>query len=186
MESNNVNTPLAETNTQTSNAGTSKPIDNNVYLCRIECAIRRKPNTIGLPGQDPAERTYRIGASLDNKTRGNLKGITDLLETKFMPEIIGLSINDPLYRKGIEDYWSSISKVVPHDEITLKEHEKGLVIKIEFHVIGKSRKESFDALPSIVAKVEQLNKLLVTAKKDLTTGQDSTTMLATIFVIYVI
>lgn len=143
--------------------------DKAKYLCTIECSIRRKANTTGLPGQDPAERSYRIGASLDGKTRTNLKGISGQLEARFMPEIIGVSPTDPTFRRSIEEYWSSINKPVPHDEPFLKEHERGARIKIAFHVIGKSRKERMDKLESVSTKIEYLNTLLTTSIKDLPT-----------------
>lgn len=172
MESNNVNTASAV-------AEPSKTIDNTSYLCKIECSIRRKPSTVGLPGQDPAERVYKIGASLDSRTRGNLKGISGDLENMFMPEIIGLGVNDPLFRKGIEEYWSSISRVVPHDEKTQKEHEMGLIITINFHLLTKARKERFDALVTVQEKMELLNKLLVTYRKD-ANGNETTQPVASL------
>lgn len=177
MESTNVNTPST---TATPIVGQSKPIDNTTYLCKIQCSIRRKPSTVGLPGQDPAERVYKIGASLDSRTRGNLKGISGELETKYMPEIIGLGHNDPLFRKGIEEYWSSISRVVPHDESYQKEHEKGLVLEIQFHILGKVRKDRFDSLISVEEKLNHLNELVLKYKKDPITNVDTNQALAII------
>lgn len=136
--------------------------DNKSYLCTVQCAIRRKPNLIGLPGQDPAERIYRIGASLDGRTKGNLKGISGELEIKFMPEVVGISANDPGFRRAIEEYWSSIGKAVPADEPFLRDHEKGIKLSLEFRVIGKAKKEQFDAILKVEEKMETLNKWLVT------------------------
>jgi len=52
------------------------------YLITVEVAIRRRPGMVGLPGADPAERVYRIGSSLDARSRGALKGISG--ELKFL------------------------------------------------------------------------------------------------------
>lgn len=129
--------------------------------CTIQCAIRRKPDLIALPGQDPAERVYKIGASLDGRTKGNLKGISGDLEQKFMPEIVGVSPNDATFRRSIEEYWASISKIVPADEPFLKEHEKGVKIEVTFKLLGKARKERFATLSSVEEKIEYLNKVLL-------------------------
>ncbi len=149
-------------------------VDNNYYSVTIECAIRRKPGMIALPGQDPAERLYRIGSSLDRTTRSSLKGISGELEMKFMPEIIGVSPNDPTFRRSINEYWSSISRPVPHDEDHLKEHLRGIPIKLKFDVLGKSRKERIDATTSVEEKLEIVNNYLVkkTKTNDGTDGLD--------------
>ncbi len=129
--------------------------------CTISCAIRRKPNLIALPGQDPAERIYKIGASLDGRTKGNLKGIAGELEQKFMPVIVGVSANDATFRRSIEEYWASITRIVPPDEPFLKDHEKGVKIVLTFNLLGKARKERFTALVSVEEKIEFLNKVLL-------------------------
>jgi hypothetical protein len=138
------------------------------YLTSITCSIRRKPNTVGLPGQDPNERRYRIGASLDTRSNGNKKGVTDKLELLFMPSILGVSHNDPTFRRVVDEYWSGISRFIPADEPFLKDHEKGEVLKITFDVVGKIRKEKIANLGSIEEKVDYLNTLLVTTIKDTT------------------
>ena len=140
----------------------STPIDNKVYSGTIQCAIRRRPGLVGLPGQNPEERIYKIGASLDVRSRGNLRGVTGELESKFMPSIIGLSINDPGYRKAVEEYWSSIGKPVPADEDHKKDHEKGIKIYIEYTVVGKARKERLDSALKVAEKLELLGKWLIT------------------------
>lgn len=142
-----------------------KLVDNEYYSVTIECAIRRKPGMIALPGQDPAERLYRIGASLDRTTRSSLKGISGELELKFMPEIIGVSPNDPTFRRSINEYWSSISRPVPHDEEHLKEHLRGIPIKLKFDVLGKARKERLDKIMSVEEKLNILNDYLVKKTK---------------------
>jgi hypothetical protein len=155
-------------NTAPAQAGQSNTVgqDSNLYNCTIDCSIRRKVNTMGLPGQDPAERIYRIGASLDRRTGGNLKGISGDLEKKFMPEIVGVNTVDAGFRKAVEIYWSSISKIIPHDEPMLKEHEKGERVKVSFKVLGKARKERFDSITTVEKKIEMLNTLLTTPIKD--------------------
>lgn len=146
-----------------SNAGASETnVGTEKFKCVIKCAIRRKPGMVGLPGQDPNERSYRIGASLDSRTQKNLKGISGDLELKFMPEIIGISATDPQYRIRIEEYWSSISKVVPADNENLREHERGVPLNIEFTIIGKVRRDSFDRLTTLESKMEFLNTNLLT------------------------
>jgi len=155
----------------TSTVQEKKAVDSNYYNVTVECAIRRKPGMIGLPGQDPAERVYRIGSSLDRTTRSSLKGISGELELKFMPEIIGTSTNDPKFRQNINDYWSTISRTVPHDEDHLKEHQRGIPIKLKFNVLGKARQEKFNATDSIQEKIEMLN-LALTKKTKTTDGSE--------------
>lgn len=144
-----------------------KVVDNNYYAVSIECAVRRKPGMEALPGQDPAERIYRIGSSLDRTTRSSLKGISGELELRFMPEIIGVSPNDPTFRRSINEYWSSISRAVPHDEDHLKEHLRGIPIKLKFNVLGKARKEKIDSTDSVEEKINILNSYLPKRSKTL-------------------
>lgn len=153
------------TNNSVSNS-TPVVADTTQYECSIQCAIRRKAGMQVLPGQDPAEQVYRIGASLDGKTRGNLKGITGLLEQAYMPEVIGHSANDPKFRVQVEDYWSSIGKPVPPDEPFLKGHEMGIKISIRFIITGKKRKEKFEALNNVEEKIAYLKELLEHPLKD--------------------
>jgi hypothetical protein len=134
--------------------------DESKHQCSVVCSIRRKPNNTALPGQDPAERTYKVGASLDLKTRANLKGVTGDLEMLFMPSLIGISDNDPLFRRNVDDYWASISRPVPHDEVFLKDHEKGIAINIKLTVLGKARKERLDSIIGIEDKVAKVNELI--------------------------
>ena len=160
------NTPNAVSNKEQSNGtsvATPSKQDTNKYICTIQCAIRRRPGLVALPGQDPAERVYKIGASLDARTRGNLKGISGDLEAKFMPELVGVSINAPEFRKSVEVYWSSISRPVPADEPFLKDYEKGIPINIKFTVVGQARKERIDNTIKVEEKIELLNKYLLTS-----------------------
>ncbi len=157
MENQNNTNP-----TQGTSNATPLKVDNAKSLCTIQCAIRRKPGLVALPGQDPAERVYKIGASLDNRTKGNLKGISGDLELKFMPEIVGISHNDAGFRRAVEEYWSSIGRAVPADEPFLKDYEKGIKINIQFHVLGEARKEKFNKLLKVEDKIEALNTWLVT------------------------
>lgn len=137
------------------------PKDNNYYNCTIQCCIRRKPNMMSLPGQDPAEKIYRIGSALDSKTRRDLKGISGDLERMFMPSIVGLSSNDPKFGEAVSEYWSSIARVVPHDEPFLKDYEKGIKFNIIVRVLGKAKKERLDALGKVNEKIEWLNENLI-------------------------
>ena len=155
---------MENANTATQGLSNATPKAENVqtYVTSITCSIRRKPNTVGLPGQDPNERRYRIGASLDIRSNGNKKGVTDKLELLFMPSILGVSHNDPTFRRVVDEYWSGISRFIPADESFLKEHEKGEVLKITFDIVGQTRKEKIAGLSNIEQKVEYLNTLLVT------------------------
>ena len=74
------------------------------YRINVQCAIRRKPTLIGLPGADPNERIYRIGSCLDIKTSKNLKGIEGELEKMLMPNIIGINSTDNHFQQHINDY----------------------------------------------------------------------------------
>jgi hypothetical protein len=135
--------------------------DNSYHRVVLQCCIRRKPLSMGLPGQDPAERIYKIGSSLDSRAKGNLKGISGDLELKFMPEIVALSSNDPQYRTAIDEYWSSISATVPPDEPFLAEHLMGVPIKLVFKVLGKARKEKVENYVTIEERLKVLNQFLL-------------------------
>lgn len=155
-ETNGNNNPKSD---QTSSTTLVK--DNKYYKVVINCTIRRKSNTVGLPGQDPAERIYRIGSSLDSRAKGNLKGISGELEQKYMPEIVALSHNDPNYRTAIDEYWASISATIPPDEPFLADHLKGLPIKLEFKVLGTARKEKIENYTSVEEKLKVINEYLL-------------------------
>lgn len=137
--------------------------DDKYQKVIIQCCIRRKSgiSSLGLPGQDPAERIYKIGSSLDSRAKGNLKGISGDLENKFMPEIVALSSNDPQYRTAIDEYWSSISAIVPPDEPYLAEYLMGVPIKLEFKVLGTARKEKVEAYTTVEDKLKVLNGFLL-------------------------
>ena len=116
---------------------------------------------MSLPGQDPAEKVFRIGSALDRRTNRDLKGIVGDLERLYMPTIVGLSSNDPAFGLSVSEYWSSIAKVVPPDEPFLKDYEKGVKINISLTVLGSPRKETFDNLVKISEKIEWLNENLI-------------------------
>lgn len=137
------------------------PKDNNYHKCTIQCCIRRKPDMMSLPGQDPAEKVYRIGSALDRKTNRDLKGISGDLEKLYMPAIVGVSYNDPSFGNAISEYWASIAKVVPPDEPFLKDYEKGVKINITVTVLGSARKERFDKLLTVVDKIDWLGENLI-------------------------
>lgn len=140
---------------------TSLSKSDKYHKVSIQCCIRRKPNTVGLPGQDPAERIYKIGSSLDARAKGNLKGISGDLEHKFMPEIVALSPNDPQYRTAIDEYWSSISAIVPPDEPFLAEYLMGVPIKLVFKVLGEARKQKVESYTTVEDKLRILNGFLL-------------------------
>lgn len=147
-----------QTNSQTPIATLQKDVSK--YECVIECAIRRRPGMTALPGQDPAERIYKLGASLDTRTRGNLKGINGVLETLFMPSIIGVSSNAPEFKREVDDFWGGISREVPFDDEIKKEHLRGIPINIKVVLVGKARKEKMDGLLKTEDKINYLNQML--------------------------
>lgn len=134
----------------------------NSHLITIEVAIRRKPGMTGLPGLNPAERIYWLGAALDIRTKGNLKGIVGELEKTFMPSIVGHSHNAPEFKAKVEEYWSSFGVKVPHDEEFLKPHKRGVPIKIQVNVTGSLLKNRIDKVSSIEDKMNIINEALVT------------------------
>lgn len=125
----------------------------------IEVAIRRRPGLVGLPGQDPAERNYKIGSSFDSRTRANLKGISDLLERKFLPSVIGVSHNAPEYRKAINDYWGGYAVPVPADSEILPPHKRGISISVTCFV-NTVTYNKLTKTQGVKKQVEILNKAL--------------------------
>lgn len=136
------------------------PKDNTYHKATIQCCIRRRPDMMSLPGQDPAEKVFRIGSCLDRKTGKDLKGISGELERLFMPSIVGLSSNDPLFGKAVSEHWASIAKIVPPDEVFQKDYEKGVKINISVSVLGLGRKERLDTYTNVNDKIEYLQEIL--------------------------
>lgn len=163
MENQN-NNPIEGNDVQTKVANLK--VDDSLHSIVLKCAIRRRPNMTAIPGQDPNERQYFIGASLDTRTRTNLKGVSGDLEALLMPEIIGRSVTDPTFRVGIDEYWSGISKLVPSDELHQKDHEKGVKIEVAITFIGKARKEAYEKQGSIEEKVEFISRMLTEKLQD--------------------
>lgn len=143
------------------------PKDFNYYKSNIQCCIRRRPDMTALPGQDPAEKVFRIGSALDRKTGKDLKGVAGELEKLYMPSIVGVSSNDPSFGKLVSEYWASIAKVVPPDEIFLKDYEKGIKINISVNVLGLARKERFNNLITASDKMDWLTENLIKSTKSL-------------------
>ena len=131
------------------------------YRINVQCAIRRKPTLIGLPGADPNERIYRIGSCLDIKTSKNLKGIEGELEKMLMPNIIGINSTDNHFQQHINDYWGNIGVLIPGDEAHLKEDEKGRLIKFALLVKGSVLKLTIEGENDIEKKVAIISKGIV-------------------------
>ena len=149
-------------NAPISNATPNPTLQTNVKKrAYIRCNIRRKIGLEGIPGQNPAEKIYKIGSSLDSRTRSSLKGITGELEALLMPEIVGLSTTDPQFRRAIEEYWSGIGVAVPPDEDFQKTYERGVKLNIEVTILGESRFERFNKIVSIEEKMTLLNTWLI-------------------------
>lgn len=131
---------------------------NTKFKLSINCSIRRRPSMIGLPGTDPNDRVYKIGASLDARTRKNLKGVDGGVEAKFMPSIIGTNLNDNSFQDKINEYWGNVGVFVPADETFLREEIRGRVIKIDYTVTGESLKTRIDTQTDIEEKIELIKQ----------------------------
>ena len=145
----------------------SKAMDNvaadstKEFKLSIQCAIRRKPTTVGLPGTDPNDRNYKIGSSIDNTTKKNLKGIDDELERKFMPAILGMNLTDNTFQAAVDEYWGNIGVYVPAEDPFMKEEERGKVLKINYTVKGENRKNKIDGEPNIETKINMIKKCII-------------------------
>jgi hypothetical protein len=133
---------------------------DRTYKGTIEVQIR-KVNKPFMPGAGPEELLQRIAASLDSRSGKSLKGINGDLEYKFMPHIINESVNSPNFQKRVEDYWSSISVVIPHDEEGKKETEQGYKIYIEYKVKGDFNYKQLTSASKVEDKINLLEKLLL-------------------------
>lgn len=166
MENNPTNPQAGAINsgtTATSASAQSKAMPNvgatnPKFKLSINCSIRRRPSLIGLPGTDPNDRIYKIGASLDARTRKNLKGVDGAVEALFMPSIIGTNIADNSFQDKVNEYWGNIGVFIPADESFLREEVRGKVLKIDYEVTGQALKERIDGQTDIEAKVELIKE----------------------------
>lgn len=78
-----------------------------VYIRRVE-----KNDKTRLPKDLLQDSKRPIGASF-NKFGQVLKGITGEEEKRIMPEILGVSANDPNFGKTVDNFWYNISIPVP-------------------------------------------------------------------------
>ena len=124
------------------------------FRLTLNCSIRRRPSLVGLPGSDPNDRVYKVGASIDKLTRKNLKGIDGELEARFMPAIIGTNNSDHNFQDKLNEYWGNIGVFIPADEAFMKEDVKGKVLRIEFVVKSAQAKAKIEAETDIEKKVE--------------------------------
>lgn len=149
-------TPLSpsEQSRATPNVGA----DTKKTKLSINCSIRRRPSLIGLPGTDPNARIYKIGASIDSRTRKNLKGVDGIVESKFMPSIIGTNVNDNSFQEKINEYWGNIGVLIPADEDFLKEEVRGKIIKIDLTVTGAALATKVEAETDIEKKVNMIKE----------------------------
>lgn len=81
--------------------------DRIVYIRRVE-----KNDRTRLPKDLLNDSKRPIGASF-NKFGQILKGVTGDEEKKIMPEILGVSVNDPTFAKACETFWCNITIPVP-------------------------------------------------------------------------
>lgn len=147
--------------TQPTMAQQSKALDNRAatdktFAFNLQCSIRRKPGLVGLPGTDPNDRIYKVGASFDQTTKKNLKGVEGKLEEMFMPSIIGLGYTDTTFQTQVDDYWGNLSVFIPADDTFLKNEEKGKVLKMSFEIKGEALKNKVEATADIEDKVFML------------------------------
>jgi hypothetical protein len=133
------------------------------------CCIRRKPNLTAIPGQDPNEAVWKLGAAL-TASGLNLKGITGDLERKYMPSIVQLNPNDNGFKNAVDDYWANISKLIPPDEPYKQDFEQGVRLTIKFKITGAKSNEAYKSKTTIEEKIEYLNKLL-TSKYNTVEGE---------------
>ena len=78
-----------------------------VYLRRVE-----RNDKTRLPKDLLQDSKRPIGASY-NKFGQVLKGVTGEEEKRIMPEILGVSVTDPMFGKTVETFWFNISIPVP-------------------------------------------------------------------------
>jgi hypothetical protein len=128
---------------------------------QIRCSVRRRPFTGGLPGSDPSDRQYKIGASLNALSKKCLKGVDGALEKVVMPRIIGIGANEPSFQREVDEYWNNIGVIIPSDEEAGKEEDKGKIINISFLVSGSLLKESIDMASNIEAKFNIISTGLI-------------------------
>lgn len=131
------------------------------HKIQIRCNIRRKPFMGGLPGTDPVDRQYKIGASLNINSKKPLKGIEGELEAIIMPKIISIASHEPSFQRQVEDYWNNIGVIIPPDEDAGKEEHKGKIIDLTFTVRGTLLKESIDRETNIENKLAIISKGII-------------------------
>lgn len=117
---------VTETKKETVTKETDKPKKVSVDF---KCSIRRKKDAIGLPGEDPAVQNQRIGSSIYGKNP--LSGLTVEDEKKYLPEIIGISVDDLEWRREVKDYWNNISERIPSDAESSDLKYPGKVLQFE-------------------------------------------------------
>ena len=149
-------TPLSAMQQSKVTANTST--DSSEHTLVINCAIRRRPALVGLPGTDPNDRVYKIGSSIDQRTKKNLKGIEGELEEKFMPSIVGISHKDNSFQEKINEYWGNISSFIPAEDTVLRDELRGKVLRIQCTVKGKANKDKIESEVDIEKKVELIKK----------------------------
>lgn len=133
--------------------------DNKAVSHRIQirCSIRRKPFNGGLPGSDPADRTYKIGSSLNVMSKKCLKGVDGELEKRIMPIIIGVGATEPNFQREVDEYWNNMGVIIPSDEEAGKEEDKGKVLNLVFNVRGTLLKENIEKEITIESKFASIS-----------------------------
>lgn len=80
--------------------------------------IYRRPNTTNLPDDVYVEAKRRIG-SVYLKGGDILKGLTITEQKKWLPEILGISPNDPVWSKTVKAFYANLTIDVPSTGVTL-------------------------------------------------------------------
>lgn len=116
-----------------------------------EIQIRRKEKISYLPAAVVAQAKRKIGSIFDGMAP--LSGLTEEQERKYLPKVLGISINSQDYEKRVRGFWADMTINVPADGVVLniglrpdKEPENILdwikyqwVLKHRFVVSGKEK-----------------------------------------------
>ena len=80
--------------------------------------IYRRPNTTNLPDDVYVEAKRRIG-SVYTKGGDILKGLTIAEQKKWLPEVLGISPNDPTWSKQVRSFFANLTIEVPAGGVSL-------------------------------------------------------------------
>lgn len=87
------------------------------FNMKKEIQIRRKEKISYLPPAVVAQARRKIGSIFDGMAP--LSGLTEEQERKYLPKVLGVSINSQDYEKKVRGFWADMSINVPADGIVL-------------------------------------------------------------------